>query len=100
METESWPPKISMTRSPEPVSATLLGRRDFADTTDLRILRWGDGLGSFGGPVSSQGPDEREKGHSSRRSHDVSRGWVTWEPGKAGKDKGRALGASRGSSPA
>lgn len=30
----------------------------------------------------------------------MSRSWVTWEPGKAGKDKGRALGASGGSSPA
>lgn len=53
-----------MTGSLEPVSVTLLGRRDVADMTDLRILRWRDGLGSFGGPESSQGPDEREKGYS------------------------------------
>lgn len=64
MGTESWLPKISMTGSLEPVSVTLLGRRDVADMTDLRILRWRDGLGSFGGPESSQGPDEREKGYS------------------------------------
>lgn len=34
------------TWSPEPVNAPLLGQRDFADVTKLRILRWGGDLGS------------------------------------------------------